>query len=826
MATTTGAPGVATITLTIDGKSVTVPRGTNLIEAARSIGITIPYLCYHHQLTAFGGCRLCLVEVEKVPKLLAACNTVATDGMVVRTTGEKVNSQRASTLEFILLNHPLDCPVCDKGGECELQDRTFEYSTGISRMTEPKVHVEDYDLGPLIVRNQDRCIICKRCIKVMEEIVGEPVLEFGQRGVSTEVYTFEHEAFRPGFSGNTIRVCPVGALMSKPFRFRARPWELQKTPGICSLCSVGCNLRQDVRENKLLRVVGLENPQVNDAWLCDRGQFGYDYIHSERRLNAPLVRRADGELEAVSWSEALELLATRLNSARAAGPDAFAALGSERTTNEDCYALQQFTRQVMGSPHLDHRPGGGRTDYQATRPRPGAIAALPEAGVVLVLGADITADAPVLDLVLKRSLLNGRLKLLIAHPRRTGLGKWAAQWLRYAPGGELALSLALCAAVLEGGGGEEAEPVRAGLAGRGVAELAAAAGAEVEAVRAAARVLIAGAPGHVLYGRAPAEARTGQQLVAALRNLALVSGLAAHPRHVLLEVVEQMNTWGARDLGVLPDTLPGGRPAPRPGMATTEILQAAAAGRLQALWIQGANPVAEFPEGDLARRALQSDTFVVVTDMFLTETARLADVVLPTVSLSERNGTLTNVEGRVQRTVRGMNPLGGARADWAILNMLSEEMGAPLGYSGEVALAREIRRVLDEAGEAPAPAGAQPVSLPAEPAVATTPEYPLRLYSGGQMFTRGTLQRESAVLPGLAPDPHVELHPADAAALGLGEGAAATVATALATVELPVRVSEETPAGSAYLPGGYCEPPLAALWPAGTHVTACRVAAA
>src|SRR5919197_2783714 len=312
MSTETQAPSVPMVTLTIDGKEVSVPKGTNVIEAARKLGIQIPYLCYHHQLTPFGGCRLCLVEVEKVPKLLAACNTTVADGMVVRTTGDKVKSQRAATLEFILLNHPLDCPVCDKGGECELQDRTFEYSSALSRMTEPKIHIEDYDLGPLIVRNQDRCIICKRCIKVMEEVVGDPVLEFGQRGVSTEVYTFEHEHFKPGFSGNTIRVCPVGALMSKPFRFTARPWELIKTPGVCSLCSVGCNLREDVRENRMMRVVGLDNPAVNDGWLCDRGQFGYDYVNSPARLRTPLIRNSAGQFEAASWSDALKLVADRL----------------------------------------------------------------------------------------------------------------------------------------------------------------------------------------------------------------------------------------------------------------------------------------------------------------------------------------------------------------------------------------------------------------------------------------------------------------------------------------------------------------------------------
>ena len=300
--------------------------------------------------------------------MLAACNTMVMDGMVVRTNTEKIKGHRKGTLEFILLNHPLDCPVCDKGGECELQDRTFQHGPTISRLTEPKVHIEDYDLGPLIVRNQDRCIICKRCIKVMEEVVGDPVLEFGQRGVSTEVYTFEHEHFPAGFSGNTIKVCPVGALMSKPFRFKARPWELVKTPSVCSLWSMGCSLREDMRENKIMRVVGLDQPQVNDGWLCDRGQFGYDYVNSAARLRAPLIRK-NGQLEPASWDEALGLIAERLNGIKAsAGAAAIGGIGSEVTTNEDSFVFQAFLRQAVGTPNIDHRMGTERQGYAALRP--------------------------------------------------------------------------------------------------------------------------------------------------------------------------------------------------------------------------------------------------------------------------------------------------------------------------------------------------------------------------------------------------------------------------------------------------------------------------
>ncbi|HEU4752663.1 MAG TPA: NADH-quinone oxidoreductase subunit NuoG [Armatimonadota bacterium] len=816
------------MTLTIDGQEVTVPKGTNIIEAARKIGIDIPYLCYHHQLTSFGGCRLCLVEVEKVPKLLAACNTTVADGMVVRTTTEKVKSQRAGTLEFILLNHPLDCPVCDKGGECELQDRTFEYSNGLSRMTEPKVHVADYDLGPLIVRNQDRCIICKRCIKVMEEIVGEPVLEFGQRGVTTEVYTFEHEEFKAGFSGNTIRVCPVGALMSKPFRFKARPWELIKTPSVCSLCSVGCNLREDVRENKLLRVVGLENPQVNDGWLCDRGQFGYDYINSAERLTAPLVRGANGQLEETSWEEALSLVAANLKGVKESGGGAaFGAIGSERLSNEDAFALQQFTRQVMGSANVDHRMGSTRSAY-GVRPQPGDIVKLGQADVVLIVGSDVTAEAPVLDLILKRNLLKKQMRLIVANPRRTALNKWAAQWLQYAPGQEIALVNAIARALIEEGlvpeGVRSADAagwdgLSQGLGSYSLAELAGLAGLTEDEVRQTAR-LLAGARGAcILYGQTPADARDGAYFVGALQNVALLSGQEGKEGHVFMEVVQNANTWGARDMGLLPETGPGGAKAESRGLSTGEMLQAAIEGKLQALYIAQSNPLVEFPGAAKVRKALESVPFLVVQDMFLTETAQIAHVVLPVVSVAERNCTLTNVEGRVQRTVRGMDPRGASRPDWWILNMLSEDLGEPLGYSNENSVVKAIRQAVPAASST-APR-LQRVETPRPPQA--DPNFPMRLFTGKLMFDRSTIQGRSAVLPDLAPDPFIEINAGDAERLGVVAGEILAVNTPYGRLELPVRVSEDVPSGGVFVPDGYNEAPVTSLLSEGVDVVGCRL---
>lgn len=794
MASRVEAPAVPTVTLKIDDREVTVPRGTNIIEAARQVGIDIPYLCYHHQLTSFGGCRLCLVEVEKAPKLLAACNTTVADGMVVRTTTEKVKSQREGTIEFILLNHPLDCPVCDKGGECELQDRTFEHSNARSRMTEPKIHIEDYDLGPLIVRNQDRCIICKRCIKVMEEVAGEPVLEFGQRGVTTEVYTFEHEGFRPGFSGNTIRVCPVGALMSKPFRFRARPWELIKTPSLCTMCGVGCNVRADVRENQLLRLVGLENKQVNDAWLCDRGQFGYDYINSPERLAAPLIRR-DGRLQEASWAEVFDFLAPRLQGLMESGPGAFAALGGARLSNEDLYALRRFTEDVIGSPNLDHRPSGTGGDYLQRRPRPGDIETLPSSEVVLLFATDLTAEAPVLDLVLKRSLLPKRMKLIVASPRRTALCKFADSWLQYRPGSELQVIAALKQAAAGAAGGDET----AGVAGAAF-EAAGALWREAEIAS-------------ILFGQDLAEAVDGPDVLAALEDLARSTGKRDHPGHLFMEVVRDANTWGARLLSLLPG---------REGRGTLQMLEGLRAGAVRCLWVAGCNPAVEAPD-PAAAEALQNAELLVVQDLFLTETAKLAHVVLPAVPVTETNSTYINIEGRVQRAIRAMNARGAARELWAVLDELSDRLGKPLEFGDAGGVSRQLREALSALPEAVdvAPRASAPA-----PAVATPGTAGLTLFTGRLMFGSDSLQRESAVLRSLAPAFFAEMHPSDAVQQGLTAGEEVVVSTDLGSVRGLLSVTPDLPQGAVFIPDGYCDMPAVRLLAPGARTAACRVESA
>jgi predicted molibdopterin-dependent oxidoreductase YjgC len=613
--------------------------------------------------------------------------------------------------------------------------------------------------------------------------------------------------------------------MSKPFRFTARPWELIKTPSVCSLCSVGCNLREDVRENKLLRVVGLENPAVNDGWLCDRGQFGYDYINSPDRVKAPMIRRDNGQLEETSWDEALNLIAERLKGVMANG-SAFAALGSDRASNEDNFALQRFTREVMASPNIDHRMGGTGSGYAARRPQPGAIEALPKADVVLILASDLTAEAPVLDLVLKRSLLPKQMKAIVAYPRATALDKFSHQQLRYTPGQETALVNALVKATAEEGIGEAAKAAdasgyAAATQGLGsVADLAAAAGLTEAEVRAAARSFAGAKLGSIIYGQAVAESSQGAAFLAAVQNLALIAGQAGKPGHVRLEAVQNANSWGARDMGVLPDTLPGGGAPKQKGMTTGEILAAAGGGKLQALWVMQSNPAIDFPDAAKAKKALESVPFLVVTDLFLTETAELAHVILPVVSVAERNCTLTNVEGRVQKAVRAMDPRGAAKEDWKILTMLAEDLGSSLGYSTAEAVGKDVRAAYSGAAAAPAPAMAK-AEAPA--AAKTGGDLPLALFTGKLMFDRSTIQGRSTVLPGLAPDPFVELHEVDAKRVGISSGDRVEVATAQGALKTTAKVSASVAPGSAFVPLGYNATPVSALLTEGATAVPCRI---
>jgi len=407
---------VQNVTVTIDGMKLTVPKGTLLVEAAKQVEKEIPVYCYHTKLGPAGLCRICLVQIEGMPKLQIACNTPVADGMVVHTYNEQVDDGRRAVLEFLLLNHPLDCPICDKGGECDLQDFSMAYGQGASRLADPKSSKpKAVDLGPTIVLDEERCILCRRCTRFDDEIAQERNLVVIDRGHRSLIGTENGGAYTSYFSGNTTEICPVGALTSKAYRFRSRPWDLGHTDSVCTQCSVGCNYRIDTRFGRIMRTFTRENLAVDDGWICDRGRYTFNYLYEPSRLRQPLIKR-DGELKPGSFDEAIALTADRLSTAARAGR--VGIIGGGRLSDEEAFALQQLAREVLGTNNIDYRVSQQR---YASPSRHGArLEDIDDASLVLIFGAITPEQAPILDLRLRRAVARRHATLLFVGPYKPG----------------------------------------------------------------------------------------------------------------------------------------------------------------------------------------------------------------------------------------------------------------------------------------------------------------------------------------------------------------------------------------------------------------------
>src|SRR5215210_7176906 len=424
------------ITFEIDGRDVEAPEGAMLVDAAKSGDVEIPYFCYERKLgQAVGACRMCLVEIEGMPKLQTSCSTPVKDGMVVVTTSDNVKQAQNAIVEFLLVNHPLDCPVCDRGGECPLQDISFGWGAGRSRYIEPKRHFKKpLALSPLVAIDRERCILCYRCVRFSQEVAEDYQLAFLERGDHTFVGTHDGRPYVAPFSGNIIELCPVGALTSTAYRFRARPWDVEDAGSVCTLCPSQCNVKFTIRDDaRVVCVLARDNPEVDDGWLCDKGRFGYQAIHAEQRVTAPMVRDG-GALREVSWERALSEAAAALKKAG----ERSAALVGGQTTNEEGFLAQHLMRDVLGSPHVDSRPGGRLEGAQArvlARPDLSArVSDIDHAGAVLVIDTELVDEAPILDLRVRKAVRRNGTRLVVASSRPSTLDPRAAATLRFAPG--------------------------------------------------------------------------------------------------------------------------------------------------------------------------------------------------------------------------------------------------------------------------------------------------------------------------------------------------------------------------------------------------------
>jgi NADH-quinone oxidoreductase subunit G len=701
-------PQTRTISFTIDGREVQAPENAMLVDAAKHGDVEIPVFCYEPKLgQPVGACRMCLVEIEGIPKLQTGCSTPVKDGMVVYTQSERVKVAQRSVVEFLLINHPLDCPVCDKGGECPLQDITFGWGGGISRFIEPKRHfVKPLELSPLIAIDRERCILCYRCVRFSQELAEDYQLVLLERGAHSYVSTFDGHPYVAPFSGNIVELCPVGALTSRPYRFRARPWDIEGAGTVCTFCPAQCNVTLTVRDELALRVLARDHGEVDDGWLCDKGRFAYQSFHVDERVTQPLVRDG-GELRPVSWERALEEAAAGL--ARAGAHTG--AIAGGQSTNEEGLLLARLLREGLGSPHLDSRRAGalalelhralGDPQLQAK------VSDLEFADAVLVIDAEPVNDAPILDLRLRKGVRRNRLQLAVASPHKSLLDENAALSVRYAPGAGGVFAAALAAALADT---DEAE------------RLARQAGAEPDAVRELAALLsgpggaegsdAAGEDGQapprevvVLWGERLTAGANGAAGARALLGIADSLGIARADGAGLLEVPAFANGRGLREAGVLPNAGPGlSEPAGAAGAANGSasggspdagssprdaraIAEGLAAGELSALYLLHCDPLRELPDRKLWERALARASTVVAHASFLTDAIREhANIVFPAESYAEKEGTIVHPDGRLQRLRPAIARPGAVRAEWHVLAELALRVGLDLDVlSGQMA---------------------------------------------------------------------------------------------------------------------------------------------
>lgn len=671
------------VKLAINGQEVTSAPGRLLIDVAEELDIFVPRFCYHPGLESVAACRMCLVEIEGAKRPLEpACTTYVADGMVVRTNSPTATLAQEGVLELLLINHPLDCPICDRGGECPLQDQALRFGPGSSRYMDSKRHFpKPIPISDLVMLDRERCVLCWRCVRFSEEIAGDPFIDLLDRGSMTQVNTAEGHPFDSHFSGNTIQVCPVGALTAAPYRFLSRPWDLEVAQSVCSFCSVGCPITVEVRGGEVLRAQALPNDSVNSFWNCDKGRFGHHYVSHRERLKAPLVRRNSSEgprFEETSWQDALWIVVDRLKATiRDHGPHSVAMIGGSHSTNEDLYAAGRFFREVVGTPHLDARTydQGFEYDRLDTGGIVGSSAVLDDldrARAILWFGPDPKEELPVLYLRIRRAVSKGA-RLIVVHPRRISLSSLGIH-LRAAPGAEAALIEALwkpqqmpgiepkvldSAREALGTKDSSGDATRSGVGSTGVGPVVVCVGQQF----------------------------AGRPMTSALASLrSLVDSL---PDARVLLCVPHANSQGAIDMGVYPGLSAGHRSVPA-GMDTRAILAAAAEGSIEFLWIMGADVVSDFPDQALADAALASKAFVVVSELFPTDTARSADVLLPAEAFAEKEGSFTNLERRVQKVSPAVAAPGVARADWWMFADLASRMGRSWGWVSSADVAAEI----------------------------------------------------------------------------------------------------------------------------------------
>ena len=769
------------VTLVLDGVEVRAPDGAMLVDAAKGGDVEIPVFCYEPKLgPPVGACRMCLVEVEGIPKLQTACSTPVRDGMVVYTRTDRVIEAQNAMVEFLLVNHPLDCPVCDKGGECPLQDIAMGWGPGRSRMSDPKRHFrKPVALSPLVRIDRERCILCYRCVRFSQEVAEDEQLQLLQRGASSYVGTFDDRPYIAPFQGNIIDLCPVGALTSEAYRFRARPWENEGSGSVCTLCPSQCNVNFTVRDERIQRVLARDNPAVDDGWLCDKGRFGFQMISSEERITEPQVGGSRA-----GWDGALDAAAERL---RGAGGRVAVVVGGS-SSNEEGYLARRIVRS-LGSPMISTTDGieAGAVAGLATPGIAAATSDLDRAESILVIGTDPLHSMPILDLRIRKAVRRSNARLVVASERPTALDGGSTESARYAPGQAAAFMAALAAEL-----GEDPAPQ----------------GPHAEDAARIAGELRPGSTVVVWGERLAGEAAATEALLRCAEALDASAEGAG-----LIGVPDGANGRGLREVGC------AGSPLPDPE-----------ADEFDAILLLGADPLRDFSDGPAWRKALNGARVIAVS-MFENESTKLADVVIPAEAYAEKEGTVTHPDGRLQRLRPAVPRPGQVRPVWQVLVELGERVGheTGLGSAAEVleAIAADVPFL---AGLTHEEIGAKGVRWPEREAAKTFPTPPpsaerritmdrptksaarqaggaeegLRLGTYRDLWA-GEVTERNAALRFLAPTQVIELAPADAERLGIAGGERVTVSSNGTSLSARVAIRARMRPGAAFLIEGTAE---------------------
>jgi formate dehydrogenase alpha subunit len=869
---------VETITIVLNGVEVSGYPGTSILDLARESGVYIPTLCHDPNLAPAGACRLCLVEDERNGTLLASCVAPISPGMVIKTNSPRVVEHRKKILKLMLASHPDSCLVCDKGNRCQLRKLAAEMGIGLVEYQRiPQSDVIE-EVNPFIERDLSKCIMCGKCIRVDQELVVEGAIDYMYRGTAVRSATLNDmplEKSECTFCGACVAICPTGAIMEKDRTYTGTAPAMVTT--VCPYCGCGCTLSLGVKDGRVVYARPAEEGPVNRGSLCVRGSYGYDFIHSPERLSHPLVK-VNGEFKEATWEEALTRVADELKRIKKThGSDALAVFGSSKCTNEENYILQRFARGVLSTNNIDN---GGRLFNEASRRGLGAtigytgttgsLAILEQSRVIMVIGADPEISAPAVAYAIKRAARFKGAELIVVDPRRTQLAQFARLWLRPAVSTDVALLNGLARVIIDekkldvefvtrmtdnfAGWAKSLENFTPGK----VEEIT---GIPRKDIQMAARILAGAEEASIVYGNGITQQAHGTDAVIAIANLAMLTGNAGR-RGGIFALQRENNAHGACDMGTLPDFLPGyqslddaqnrkkfaerwGVPLPTNiGLMALEMMEQAREGKIKGMLIMGENPMASFPQPAQVKKALSSLDFLVVADMFLTETARLASVVLPAASFAEKEGTFTNFEGRIQRVRKAIEPAGDSLPDGDIIRRLAGMMGSPMPYTSPQQVMDEIEEMVpfyrhfaytdvdkvgldlsEVGGNTPGTRRLHKGLFPSgfgrftsveyiPPQDIATNEYPFTLMVGSSRyhFGSGSRSSRSARLSRFSPEAFLEISPADAKDSGLSDGYKVKVVSAQGVLLTSAKVSDTLPAGLLYMPISFPASPVYELF--------------